>query len=196
MRRPPARTGRPPNPRHLPCEQRGSTSGSPESSEGGGGNEGHAAEIQAFAQTWAGKTAELQLKDLRHRERQTPVTQGTREAVIEAVALQLAQHIGGEIASSSGWSGAISAFIEQIVHHTEMANSCIVAAVIYIERALRATGFVLAAQNWRSVLLAALVLAAKVSDDLSVSKSTSCVTECQRAEMPSAPLRSPTSRGA
>ena len=47
-----------------------------------------------------------------HRERKHPITQGTREAVIEAVALQLAQHVsgGGETRSSSSWSNAIGEF--------------------------------------------------------------------------------------
>ena len=60
-----------------------------------------------------------------------------------------------------------------------MANSCIVAALIYIERALQVPGFALAAQNWRSVLLAALVLAAKVSDDLSVWNEDFAAAVCE-----------------
>ena len=154
-------------------------SGAPSSSSDAAGPDDEAA--KAFAQTWAGASGELQLKELRHREREQPISQGTRDAVIEAVALQLAQHVSGgiEAQASSSWSNAIGEFIEQIVQHTEMANSCIVAALIYIERALQVPGFALASQNWRSVLLAALVLAAKVSDDLSVWNEDFAAAVCE-----------------
>jgi hypothetical protein len=56
-------------------------------------------------------------------------------------------------------------YILTIVKHLELPNSCIVASLIYVERALDGTRFTLSTTNWQPCLLAAFVIAAKLSFD-------------------------------
>ena len=51
------------------------------------------------------------------------------------------------------------------MRHLELPNSCIVAALIYVQRALDKTRFTLSITNWQPCLLAAFVIAAKLSFD-------------------------------
>eukprot|EP00966_Prymnesium_polylepis_P309008 7140332-Prymnesium_polylepis.1 len=46
----------------------------------------------------------------------------------------------------------------------ELPNSCIIAALLYIERAVGNDRFSLSLQNWQPCLLAAFVVAAKVRE--------------------------------
>jgi len=52
-----------------------------------------------------------------------------------------------------------------IVRHLELPNSCIIAALIYVQRAVLGTRFNLTLTNWQPCLLAAFVIAAKLSFD-------------------------------
>mmetsp|Transcript_28682 Transcript_28682/g.71436 ORF Transcript_28682/g.71436 Transcript_28682/m.71436 type:complete len:155 (-) Transcript_28682:656-1120(-) len=56
-------------------------------------------------------------------------------------------------------------YITTIVRQLELPNSCIVAALIYIERAVGNKKFSLSLQNWQPCLLAAFVVAAKLAFD-------------------------------
>ena len=143
--------------------------------------------------------------------------QGSRAAVVEAVACRMLEHIlgadsalaamrvalaksaaagtdaaaanglaanGGEggAASSSysvaddearlaamgvpdGISASLQGYILTIVRHLELPNSCIVAALIYVQRAVSGSRFALSITNWQPCLLAAFVIAAKLSFD-------------------------------
>ena len=51
------------------------------------------------------------------------------------------------------------------MRHLELPNSCIVAALIYVQRAVSGTRFNLSITNWQPCLLAAFVIAAKLSFD-------------------------------
>ena len=51
------------------------------------------------------------------------------------------------------------------MRHLELPNSCIVAALIYVQRAVSGTRFSLSVTNWQPCLLAAFVIAAKLSFD-------------------------------
>ena len=51
------------------------------------------------------------------------------------------------------------------MRHLELPNSCIVAALIYVQRAVSGTRFTLSITNWQPCLLAAFVVAAKLSFD-------------------------------
>ena len=164
------------------------------------------------------------LTELRKREQtamaaeQQSMMQGSRAAVVEAVACKLLEHIlgldaalaamreamaaaaadnpsgggGGSGSGSGGSGGAVAAatseaqaaedarlltdvppgisqqlqnYILTIVRHLELPNSCIVAALIYVERAVLGTRFSLSITNWQPCLLAAFVIAAKLSFD-------------------------------
>jgi len=64
-----------------------------------------------------------------------------------------------------GISQALQGYIHTIVRHLELPNSCIVAALIYVMRAVSGTRFALSLTNWQPCLLAAFVIAAKLSFD-------------------------------
>jgi len=62
-------------------------------------------------------------------------------------------------------STSVQGYILTIVRHLELPNSCIVAALIYVQRAVVGTKFTLTVTNWQPCLLAAFVIAAKLSFD-------------------------------
>jgi len=64
-----------------------------------------------------------------------------------------------------GISAQLQAYILTIVRHLELPNSCIVASLIYVQRAVQGTRFTLSLTNWQPCLLAAFVVAAKLSFD-------------------------------
>jgi len=64
-----------------------------------------------------------------------------------------------------GIAAALQGYIHTIVRHLELPNSCIVAALIYVMRAVSGTRFSLSLTNWQPCLLAAFVIAAKLSFD-------------------------------
>lgn len=64
-----------------------------------------------------------------------------------------------------GISQSLQSYIHTIVRHLELPNSCIVAALIYVQRAVSGTRFTLSVTNWQPCLLAAFVIAAKLSFD-------------------------------
>jgi len=120
------------------------------------------------------------LSELRRREQQSDssgLSQGNRKLVIEAVTFQLLRYALGkeqaqaemQAAAAEGAGPGISATMQQyittIVKQLELPNSCIVAALIYIERAVSNERFSLSLQNWQPCLLAAFVVAAKLAFD-------------------------------
>ena len=62
-------------------------------------------------------------------------------------------------------SASLQGYIHTIVRHLELPNSCIVAALIYVLRAVSGSRFSLSLTNWQPCLLAAFVIAAKLSFD-------------------------------
>jgi len=171
-------------------------------------------------------TSEATLCELRRREQSAmsktdAPLQGSRAAVVEAVACRMLDHIlgtdaalaamrialasnaatpaegggvspaaaapavaaavGGAGSSSSSLaedearlaklgvpttiSSSVQGYILTIVRHLELPNSCIVAALIYVQRAVSGTRFSLSITNWQPCLLAAFVIAAKLSFD-------------------------------
>jgi len=64
-----------------------------------------------------------------------------------------------------GISQSLQGYILTIVRHLELPNSCIVASLIYVQRAVSGTRFALSVTNWQPCLLAAFVVAAKLSFD-------------------------------
>jgi len=118
------------------------------------------------------------LSELRRREQQADtlaLSPGNRSTVIEAVTFQLLRYAlgkeavtemrSGEGDTRAGISSTMQQYITTIVRQLELPNSCIVAALIYIERALGNARFSLSLQNWQPTLLAAFVVAAKLAFD-------------------------------
>jgi len=114
------------------------------------------------------------LSELSRRERSQPASSANRQTVIEAVVLELLQHIARALADSPAESdeerrnqqlGAMKTYIETIVTQLDLPNSCIIAMLVYIERAVANERFALTDQNWQPSLLAAFVVAAKLSFD-------------------------------
>lgn len=137
------------------------------------------------------------LCELRRRENLLARTdsrlEGSRAAVVEAVACVMLEHMlgpeqahaamrasiaakkdggegGGEKSGGGGGqsasvSSSLQSYILTIVRHLELPNSCIVASLIYVQRAVQGTRFQLTLTNWQPCLLAAFVIAAKLSFD-------------------------------
>ena len=129
------------------------------------------------------------LSELRRREQQQisrdggDVQQGSRTAVIEAVTFQVLSYALGKEraieemraaaptstdddgAGRPGISSTMQQYITTIVRQLELPNTCIVAALIYVERAVSNGRFLLSLQNWQPSLLAAFVVAAKLAFD-------------------------------
>ena len=93
-----------------------------------------------------------------------------------ATAAHVGDTIGGKSGGgSSGGSGVASpprgiaaslqGYILTIVRHLELPNSCIIAALIYVLRAVSSSHFTLSLTNWQPCLLASFVIAAKLSFD-------------------------------
>ena len=64
-----------------------------------------------------------------------------------------------------GIASSLQGYIMTIVKHLELPNSCIVAALIYVLRAVDGSRFSLSLTNWQPCLLAAFVISAKLSFD-------------------------------
>eukprot|EP00320_Phaeocystis_rex_P003386 CAMPEP_0119070102 /NCGR_PEP_ID=MMETSP1178-20130426/33904_1 /TAXON_ID=33656 /ORGANISM="unid sp, Strain CCMP2000" /LENGTH=285 /DNA_ID=CAMNT_0007051913 /DNA_START=185 /DNA_END=1042 /DNA_ORIENTATION=+ len=110
------------------------------------------------------------LSDLRMLESKGPSSPTDRRDVIEAVVLHLHQLMLAAGASTEAADGtavrdAMQTYIETIVRQLELPNSCIVAMVIYVQRAVDDARFTLTVRNWQPCLLAAFVVAAKLSFD-------------------------------
>jgi len=126
------------------------------------------------------------LSELRRREQQqgqreaSDCQKGSRKAVIEAVTYQVLTYALGKAKASEemraasaadaearppGLSASVQQYITTIVRQLELPNSCIVAALIYVERAVSSGRFALSLQNWQPSLLAAFVVAAKLAFD-------------------------------
>ena len=72
----------------------------------------------------------------------------------------------GDVAMDDSASAAIiRKYIDTIVRQLALPNSCIVAALVYVERAIARGCFILSDANWQPALLAAFVVAAKLSFD-------------------------------
>jgi len=130
------------------------------------------------------------LTELRRREQQcvdSTVSAGSRRLVIEAVTYQLLTHaLGREAAESemiNGPSAAdqeakrdISAMMQQyittIVRQLELPNSCIVAALIYIERAVGNKKFSLSLQNWQPYAPLSFIFSADSIHALELARRT------------------------
>ena len=105
------------------------------------------------------------LSELRMLESKGPSSSTDRRDVIEAVVLHLhelmlAAGASTEAAEGSAVRDAMQTYIETIVRQLELPNSCIVAMVIYVQRAVDDARFTLTVRNWQPCLLAAVVVAA------------------------------------
>jgi len=118
------------------------------------------------------------LSELRKLERSNPSSSANpnRQVVIEAVVLQLhklmlAAHTGSVAEAGAADHGgaavreAMHTYIDTIVRQLELPNSCIVAMLIYVKRAVGDARFALTVRNWQPCLLASFVVAAKLSFD-------------------------------
>lgn len=61
----------------------------------------------------------------------------------------------------------ISSFLQRISVHAMLSSECIVICLIYIERLMQAIDLRLRKENWRPIVLTALLLASKVWEDVS-----------------------------
>ena len=110
------------------------------------------------------------LSELRMLESKGPSSPTDRRDVIEAVVLHLhelmlAAGASTEPADGSAVRDAMRTYIDTIVRQLELPNSCIVAMVIYVQRAVDDARFTLTVRNWQPCLLAAFVVTAKLSFD-------------------------------
>ena len=135
------------------------------------------------------------LSELRKREQGSgsgPSANANRQVVIDAVVLQLHKLMLAAAAQAEAAAAAAAAspaagssepaaaappevdssvkqamhtYIDTIVRQLELPNSCIVAMLIYVQRAVADTRFTLTVRNWQPCLLAAFVVAAKLSFD-------------------------------
>ena len=105
------------------------------------------------------------LSELGRQERADPSREGNRQLVIEAVVMQLLCHKGGTVTEEPSLSQAMHKYIEAIVRQLDLPNSCIIAALIYIQRAIASCRFTLTDNNWQPCLLASFVVGAKLSFD-------------------------------
>jgi len=111
------------------------------------------------------------LSELRMLESKGPSSTTDRRDVIEAVVLHLHELMLAAGASTeaaaegSAVRDAMQTYIDTIVRQLELPNSCIVAMVIYVQRAVDDARFTLTVRNWQPCLLAAFVVAAKLSFD-------------------------------
>ena len=141
-------------------------------------NESAAAQLQSVtgkqpssagapAPTLAGKKnkSHASLSELGRQERSDPSREGNRQLVIEAVVMQLLCHKGGTVTEEPDLSKAMHKYIEAIVRQLDLPNSCIIAALIYIQRAIASGRFTLTDNNWQPCLLASFVVGAKLSFD-------------------------------
>lgn len=125
------------------------------------------------------------LSELRFREQLQEQREGldmhrpSRKSVIEAVTFQVLSYALGKVkageemrrgSADEGPNGqgigiTMQQYITTIVRQLELPNTCIVAALIYVERAVSNEKFTLTIQNWQPCLLASFVVAAKLAFD-------------------------------
>ena len=121
----------------------GSASVTPSSSRNASRDDGHAAEAAAAVEAAAAAAAVPETSRSEGADGANPLLAGV----------------------PPGISHSLQAYIVTIVRHLELPNSCIVAALIYVQRAVSGTRFKLSVTNWQPCLLAAFVIAAKLSFD-------------------------------
>jgi hypothetical protein len=105
------------------------------------------------------------LSELASAESSERPSDEVRAAVIDAVVMQLIHHKGDVAMDDSASAAIIRKYIDTIVRQLALPNSCIVAALVYVERAIARGRFILSDANWQPALLAAFVVAAKLSFD-------------------------------
>lgn len=109
------------------------------------------------------------LSELSRRERSLPASPANRQTVIESVVLELLEHMAGAHGEArppdDTQLGVMKTYMETIVTQLDLPNSCIILMLAYIERAIANPSFALTEQNWQPTLLAAFVVAAKLSFD-------------------------------
>lgn len=111
------------------------------------------------------------LSEMGRRERQTAASLASRHAVVEAVALQLQSYMGdagsadADVPAHKQLLPSMQTYIITIVKQLDLPNSCIVAMLIYLERAVGHERFQLTPHNWQPCVLAAFVVAAKLCFD-------------------------------
>jgi len=138
-------------------------------------------------------TSEASLSEMRRREQSVAqlTSPGSCAAVVESMATLLLEHILGKdegfkamqedlkcqeahrhgkvIEASAGVDFGIARslqdYILTIVKHLELPNSCTVASLIYVQRAINTSRFSLSLNNWQPCLLAAFVISSKLSFD-------------------------------
>jgi len=109
------------------------------------------------------------LSELGRREQSLPANRADRPAVIEAVVYELMQQMaraaGGDEQQAEELAKAMKSYIETIVKQLDLPNSCIIAMLVYVERAVSHERFELTPLNWQPCLLAAFVVSAKTAFD-------------------------------
>jgi len=108
------------------------------------------------------------LSELGRREQSLPASHADRPKVIEAVVHELLQQMGHSTSGSEQaeeLAKAMKSYIETIVKQLDLPNSCIIAMLVYVERAVSHERFELTPLNWQPCLLAAFVVSAKTSFD-------------------------------
>ena len=108
------------------------------------------------------------LSELGRREQSLPASHADRPAVIEAVVHELMQQMERSTSGSEQpeeLAKAMKSYIETIVKQLDLPNSCIIAMLVYVDRAVSHERFELTPLNWQPCLLAAFVVSAKTSFD-------------------------------
>ena len=111
------------------------------------------------------------LSEMGRRERQTAASLASRHAVVEAVSLQLQSYMGdagsadADVPAHKQLLPSMQTYVITIVKQLDLPNSCIVAMLIYLQRAVGHERFQLTPHNWQPCILAAFVVAAKLCFD-------------------------------
>jgi len=138
-----------------------------------GGRGEHACPMSSVSSAVRKNKSYSALGELSRRERSQPASPANRQAVVEAVVLELLGHMAAanpDLADpaskpSEKQLNLMTTYIETIVTQLDLPNSCIIAMLVYINRAVANESFALTDQNWQPSLLAAFVVAAKLSFD-------------------------------
>jgi len=112
------------------------------------------------------------LSELGERERSLPARGKERSQVIEAVVFELRARMSTSTTAPAKAGNmadqvmsSMRTYIETIVQQLDLPNSCIIAMLIYVERAVGHERFELTNLNWQPCLLASFVVAAKLCFD-------------------------------
>lgn len=112
------------------------------------------------------------LSELGERERSLPTRGKERSQVLEAVVFELRVRMSASTTAPAAASdkadevmSSMRTYIETIVRQLDLPNSCIIAMLIYVERAIVHERFELTNLNWQPCLLASFVVAAKLCFD-------------------------------